>query len=203
MSLFSLDSHRLSGWSCKMVNISNISWIIFFLFINHFFFEKKDYTGVLFNISATVGSLKDNPAEKLQDLDGRVRVFDRNCNEWKKTKIEDIPITYSYVPKPTNYRMEARLWLETAHILRHQYIWSRPDIGRNLFEKMASASNVHNFDRYVLFTGFTGFDGNKLVHKMDRTNRKHGKHRKYRKWCFPNNACRTNFIKYPLNSARF
>lgn len=106
------------------------------------------YVGVLINIEPTGGCLKDDPAELFKDSNGFIRIFDQKTQQWKMKHVNTIPVTYSYVPRPTNYMMEARLWIQTAHILRHKFIWSQPNIPKKSFEKIASETNVQNFDRY-------------------------------------------------------
>lgn len=111
--------------------------------------QKQEYVGTLYDIHETSGNLKVEPAEKFMDSEGYLKIFDKQSQKWQRAHINEIPVTYSYVPKPTNYRMEAQLWLETGHILRHKLIWSRPNIPKDAFEKMSSTINVLNYDRYA------------------------------------------------------
>lgn len=99
------------------------------------------------------GTINHDPHQKLYQNNGRLMVFDKHERRWRKMNISDIPWTYTLTPRPTNYRMEARLWLFAARRVKHRFIWARERIPREEFACIKSKGNSTNYGRYF-YTDF-------------------------------------------------
>lgn len=62
-----------------------------------------------------------------------------------------IPWTFTFAPRPLNYRQEAKLWMMAAHRVKHRYVWAQERIRCDEFAKIKSKANASNYDRYSSF----------------------------------------------------
>lgn len=94
------------------------------------------------------GSWINDPLKNIISEEGYLYVHDRQDGKWKLLHVDDIPTTYSFTPKPTNYNMEAKLWLHLGHLVKHKFIWAHERISKADFEKLGSKRNHNNYDRF-------------------------------------------------------
>lgn len=95
------------------------------------------------------GTLQMDPYEHIYQIKRKLRLYDNSQRRWIKMYIHDIPWTYTFAPRPTNYKMEARLWMFAARRVRHRFIWSREQIPKAVFCKIKSRSNSEYNGRFT------------------------------------------------------
>lgn len=93
------------------------------------------------------GMIKDHQHGKLAK-NHRSYVFDQRLTRWRWIHLRNIPWSYTFAPKPTCFRTEARLYLFAARFVKHRFIWYRKRIPRNDFAKLKSRQNAEQFGRF-------------------------------------------------------
>lgn len=104
---------------------------------------------VLGNLIKANGTIQMDPFEHLYRSKRKVRLYDNVQKTWRRMHVYDIPWTYTFAPRPTNYRMEAKLWMFAARRVNHRFIWSRDQIPMRDFSQIKSRSNAENHGRYT------------------------------------------------------
>lgn len=105
-----------------------------------------------------------------------MNVYDNWQNRWISVRASEIPWTYTFAEKPTNYRMEARLWLNLFRRVKHRIIWFKKKIPVD--EKRPKCQKLQSlFVRYLLmfwmfsrilpFLRFNVMQGMQAMHVMD------------------------------------
>lgn len=56
------------------------------------------------------------------------RVFDRFQRRWRIMRLVEIPQTFTFAPRPTNFVEESVLWMAAAGLINHRFIWRRQQI---------------------------------------------------------------------------
>lgn len=79
------------------------------------------------------------------------RIWDSKQREWRQLALMDIPNTYTYVQRPTNFVEESRLYMAFAGLVNHRFIWARDEIPRNEFACLASRVARENYRRFCVF----------------------------------------------------
>lgn len=125
-------------------------WAMVFCFNRTFTSQAQAIGGGLGSLINIDGSLKDDPREILYQKNRKLKVFDKKERRWKKMYPCQIPWTFTFAPRPLNYRQEAKLWLSAAHRVKHRFVWARQRIPCEEFSKIKSKANAHDYDRYSI-----------------------------------------------------
>lgn len=101
-------------------------------------------TGAIINDFVT-----HNVGQDVLNADPIVDVFDTEQKRWVRVLFNDIPWTYSFVPKPHNTVFELDYWVRSCGLVKHQFIWSVPSIPAATFARVSAPQNREMLGRYT------------------------------------------------------
>lgn len=126
-------------------------------------------------IDMETGELKHIPWMELIEIcspnNGAVKIsiFDRLKQKLVTMRKDDIPKTYTYIPKPETPEEEFEIWITLMNVMNHHIIF--PDkngcLSRDNFAKVYSNFNQRERGRYV---GFRDWRALSSINKRTRTN---------------------------------
>lgn len=100
-------------------------------------------------INLETGAIQNDRFDQMYTNDESITVYDNRLQCWRKVSTSQIPWTFTYARRPTNFREEARLWFRAAHCVKHRFVWAQIDIPRDDFAKLMSKQNIENYGRYT------------------------------------------------------
>lgn len=79
-----------------------------------------------------------------------INVFDNHTRAWVEIDYNDIPRTYSFVPRPMNPYYEVDYFVRACGLIKHEYVWSTPSIPKETFAQVFHPRNMQNVGRYTI-----------------------------------------------------
>lgn len=80
-------------------------------------------------------------------------MFDNTFDEWVPFDPKNVPMTYTYAPRPQNVMMELDYLLRTVALVNHKYIWvddADYGISRAVYSLIGSRTNRNFLGRFTV-----------------------------------------------------
>lgn len=100
--------------------------------------------------------------EEEDEDDRELLVFDNRTKEWCKKRGYEIPKTYTFTQYPSDPFIALDYYIRSVTLVKHTFVWSRPDIPHDDYGRIRSETNAKFRGRFSLALNLPKL--NELIH---------------------------------------
>lgn len=106
--------------------------------------------GQLIDTSLDTARFVVDPLAFLHIDGGLIEVYNVEQQQWEQVLVDDVPRTYSFLPKPKDKNSELEYFVRMSCLVGHTIVWSRKQIPKDVFARVASNTNRTNRGKFTI-----------------------------------------------------